>query len=130
MDDAIREAVERDPRITYALVFGSQARHTGHSHSDLDVAIGLVPGCRLDARDVGALIARLESAAGRPVDLVLLDESPPGLAYRIIRDGRLVSARDRGALTARRARAILEYLDFEPAETLLTRGVLGGRHGR
>jgi predicted nucleotidyltransferase len=130
MDDAIREAVEQDPRITYALVFGSQARRTGHAHSDLDLAIGLIPGCRLSAREVGALTATLESAAGRTVDLVLLDEAPPGLAYRIVRDGRVISARDRGALAARRARAILEYLDFEPTEALLTRGVLAGRHGR
>jgi predicted nucleotidyltransferase len=130
MFDALRAALEQDSRISYALVFGSQARATDHPHSDVDVAVGLVPGCRLDAHDVGALIASLESSAGRPVDLVLLEESPPGLAYRVFRDGRLLFVRDRRELGTRLARAILEYLDFKPMEALVARGALAGRHGR
>lgn len=69
-------------------------------------------------------MARLESAAGRPIDLVLLDEAPAPLAYRIFRDGRLLFERDHAALTARKARAILDYLDFKPVEDLCAAGVL------
>lgn len=130
MLDALRAALERDSRIAYALVFGSQARQTGHAHSDIDIAVGLVQGCQLDAREVGALVSMLESTAGMPVDLTLLDESPPGLAYRIFRDGRPLVVRDQRALSTRLARAILEYLDFRPMEALVTRGVLASRHGR
>ena len=71
-----------------------------------------------------ALAARLEEAAGRPVDLVLLDEAPPALAYRIFRDGQAIAVRDPSALAARKARAILEYLDFQPIEELCARGAL------
>ena len=81
--------------------------------------------------DLGALVSRLESAAGRPVDLVLLNEAPPGLAYRIFRDGQILANQDRQAFCERKARAILEYLDFQPIEALCTRGVLtAGTHGR
>jgi hypothetical protein len=64
------------------------------------------------------------------VDLVLLDEAPPALAYRVFRDGRTIVVRDRPALAARRARAFLDYLDFRPVEELCARGVLAAAHGR
>lgn len=124
MIETIRRALEPDPRIAYALVFGSTARGTARARSDVDVALGLVTGVRLSALDVGELASRLEAAAGRPVDLVLLDEAPPGLAYRVFRDGQVIFARDRRAMSERKARAILEYLDFRPVEEACARGVL------
>lgn len=122
--DALRTALECDSRIAYALVFGSSARGGAGAHSDVDVALGLAEGATLGTLELGALAARLEEAAGRTVDLVLLEEAPPGLAYRIFRDGRAILERDGRALAERKARAILEYLDFEPIEALCSRGAL------
>jgi predicted nucleotidyltransferase len=124
MEDALRRTLEAEPSIAYALLFGSRARGTEHASSDTDVAIELVHGAPRDHRTLGGLIARLESAAGRPIDLVLLDEAPAPLAYRIFRDGRLLIERDHAALTARKARAIVDYLDFKPIEDLCAAGVL------
>ncbi len=124
MLDALRSLLADDSRIAFALIFGSHARGTASSHSDVDLAIGLAVGVQLSTLDLGSLSARLEAAAGCPVDLVLLDDAPPGLAYRVFRDGRLLLMRDRDALSARKARAILEYLDFQPFEELFTRGAL------
>jgi predicted nucleotidyltransferase len=129
MIDALRRVLEHDDRVAYALLFGSMARGTSHAQSDVDVAIG-TRGASLDVFAIGDLTARLESAAGRPVQLVLLDTAPPGLAYRIFRDGQRIFVRDEAALKNRLARAILEYLDFKPVEEMLTRGVLRARHGR
>ena len=124
MIEVVRGALEPDSRIAYALVFGSAARGTSRARSDVDVALGLVAGARLSTLDIGDLASRLEAAVGRPVDLVLLDEAPPGLAYRAFRDGQVVFARDRRAMSERKARAILEYLDFRPVEEACSRGVL------
>lgn len=129
--EAIRRVLERDRRIAYALVFGSAARGTAHPHSDIDIAVGLTAGVALSPQDLGALIADLERATGRPVDLVLLDEAPAPLAYRIFRDGVAIVERDRPALADRKARAILDYLDFRPIEAILARGALAAAaHGR
>lgn len=130
MDDSIRRVLEADARIVYAVVFGSHARGGVHHHSDVDIAIGLADGCQLATMEIGDLMAQLESAAGRPVDLVLLNEAPPGLAYRIFRDGRPLFVRDRQAFSARQARAVLAYLDFKPIEEQFTRSILAGRDGR
>jgi predicted nucleotidyltransferase len=124
MLDRLREALAREADVAYALAFGSAARGTARPDSDVDVALGLRPGAPRDVGSLGRLAARLESAVGRPVDLVLLDEAPPGLAYRAFRDGRVLLERDRAALVARKARAVLDYLDFKPVEDLCAAGVL------
>lgn len=122
--DTLRETLSRDPRIAYALIFGSAARGSSHADSDVDVAIGLHAGATLDARDLGALVADLERAAGRTIDLVLLHEAPPALAYRVFRDGIVVVEHDHRALADRKARAVLDYLDFQPLEAIVVKGAL------
>jgi predicted nucleotidyltransferase len=126
--DRLRSVLEGDPRIAYAILFGSRGRGSAHDRSDADLATGLARGGRLSATDLGEIVSRLERAARRHVDLVLLDEAGPGLAYRAFRDGRVLFERDRAALVARKARAILEYLDFRPVEETFTRAVLGAAH--
>jgi predicted nucleotidyltransferase len=130
MIEALRAVLESNPLVSYALLFGSAARGGTHPHSDVDIAIGTQVGHDPTLEELGALGAALEKAARTQVDVVLLHEAPPGLAYRIFRDGSVVTARDRAALTARRARAILDYLDFRPIEDLCTKGVLAATHGR
>jgi len=38
MDEALREVLRADPRVAFALVFGSVARGQATPHSDLDIA--------------------------------------------------------------------------------------------
>ena len=124
MLDALRRILEAEPAVAYALVFGSTARGTERPDSDADVAVELTSGAARDVHALGGLTARLMSAAGRPVDLVLLDEAPAPLAYRIFRDGRLLVERNHAALVARKARVLLDYLDFRPVEEQCAAGVL------
>ena len=124
MLDALCRILEAERGVAYAVFFGSSARGSAHADSDADVAIELTADVARDVRALGDLAARLESAAGRPVDLVLLDEAPAPLAYRIFRDGRLLVERDHGALVARKARVLLDYLDFKPVEERCAAGVL------
>jgi predicted nucleotidyltransferase len=124
MVSALREVLVAEPVVAYAVLFGSSARGGEHPASDADVAVELVLGAARDPQAIGRLVARLEAAAGRRVDLVLLDEAPAPLAYRIFRDGRVLVERDHAALVARKARAILDYLDFKPVEDLCAAGVL------
>ncbi len=123
MDEAIQAVLEAHPRVAYGLVFGSRAQGRAGPHSDLDVAIGGGSGARLDHRALGDLTSRLEQVTGLTVHLVLLEDAPPALAYRVFRDGRVIMERDRGARVTRQARAILEYLDFAPVERQCARAV-------
>lgn len=129
--DAVRQVLAEDPRIDYAMVFGSSARGTAHAGSDLDIAVGLAAGTHVGALELGDLIARLERASGRSVDVAIVDEAPPSVAYRIFRDGRVIVEKNRRTLVEHKTRAILEYLDFRPIEALAVRGALAAAaHGR
>ena len=128
MIDRLRSVLESERRIVYALLFGSRGRGQGHARSDADVAVGLARDAALSVTEIGDLISRLETAAGQPVDLVFLDDASPGLAYRIFRDGRVILEKDRKAFVERKARAILEYLDFKPVEDEFTQAVLHAGH--
>lgn len=119
--------LDADPRIAYGLVFGSTGRGDARKDSDVDVAIGLAEGATFDTLAIGRLVTDLERASGRTVDLVLLDEAPPALAYRVFRDGVVMFTRDRSSLVERRVRAILDYLDYRPFEAAFVRGVLQPR---
>ena len=124
---AIGDALADVPHVAFALVFGSCVRGTAHAGSDIDVALGFGRGRRPGAYEIGAIVSRLEAAAGQSVDIVVLDDAPPGLAYRVFRDGVTVLVRDRSALVERKARAILQYLDFQPVEEALSKAVLARR---
>jgi predicted nucleotidyltransferase len=132
MLDDLRRVLEAEGDVAYALVFGSTVRGALHPGSDVDVAVELRQGASRDVHTLGRLAARLESAAGRAVDLLLLDEVPPPVGYRAFRDGRVLIERDHAALVERKARAILEYLDFKPVEERCVAGVLraAAAHGR
>ena len=124
---AIGDAPADVPHVVFALVFGSHARGTAHAGSDVDVALDFGRGRRPGAYELGAIVSRLEEATGQSVDIVVLADAPPGLAYRVFRDGVTVLVRDRSALVERKARAILEYLDYRPIEEAMTRAVLARR---
>ncbi len=65
--------------VVCAYLFGSQARGTARDESDVDVAILLrTPPARTLEGRVPPLGSELERALGRRVDLVLLNDAPPG----------------------------------------------------
>jgi uncharacterized protein len=124
MLDEVRRVLEEEGDIAYALLFGSGGRGALRPTSDVDVAVEVRPEALRDPATLGRLAARLESAAGRRVDLVVMNEAPAPLAYRIFRDGRVLLERDHAALVRRKAQAIIQYLDFKPVEERCAEGVL------
>jgi predicted nucleotidyltransferase len=88
IDIQIRQVLERHEAISLALVFGSLAKGTAHSESDLDLAVGA--DHPLDADETMALISDLAEALGRPVDLVDLSTVGEPLLGQIIAGGRRI----------------------------------------
>ena len=101
--------------VAAVLLFGSHARGQAGPLSDVDVAVlidasvphATYPGTRLK------LMGDLAEQLGHDdVDVVVLNEAPLALAYRVLRDGVLVYCRDRDHSVQFKARTVSQYLDF------------------
>lgn len=101
-----------DTRVRFAYLFGSRGAGTHRPDSDVDLAVSVHPRGTLldDARLHDALVAAL----GRDdVDLVVLEDAPLWMAYRVVA-GRSVYSRDDVARVRHRARVEQQFLDFKP----------------
>lgn len=110
--EACRDA---PPDVVAVYLFGSVARGSGTSQSDVDVAVLLrEPTAQSPSAAVEALLDRLERAARRTVDLVLLNSAAPDLTHRVLRDGVLLLDRDRSRRLRFEVQARNAYFDLEP----------------
>ena len=114
--DRLRARFADDPgEIIAAYVFGSEGRGESGPNSDVDVAILLG---RRPARTLAAqpypLADELQGLLGRRVDLVVLDDAPPDLVHRVLRDGIVILDRDRSARLRFEVAARNAYFDLKP----------------
>ncbi len=105
------------PEILEAYLFGSGARGDASAHSDVDIAVFVDRSAAPDGPFgyVAALATELIRALGRnDVDVVLLNDAPPLLYHRVLRDGRRLFSRDLVATTRREGYASSRYCDYVP----------------
>jgi predicted nucleotidyltransferase len=119
LDHAPVSALDTEPSVIGAYLFGSHATGRAHRESDVDLGVLLdthlasTAGERFEIRL--RLIAALGEAIGRnDVDLVVLNEAPPALAREIVTRGRRVYCRDAEADHAYRRTVMLRAADLEP----------------
>lgn len=114
---SLAKLLEPRGEILEAYLFGSTATAPGQPHSDLDVAVYLGE-TRPAASPFGYaadLTAELMRGLGTDrVDVVVLNEAPPLLYHRVLRDGVRILSRDLAATTTREGRALSRYCDFVP----------------
>jgi predicted nucleotidyltransferase len=108
-----------DPRdeILEAYLFGSTACGSAQAHSDVDVAVFLrdprPPGSAFGySADLTA--ALMHDLGTNRVDVVILNDAPPLLYHRVLRDGVRILSRDLRATTTREGQALSRYCDFVP----------------
>ncbi len=111
----LAEALEPRGEILEAYLFGSTATGSAQAHSDHDIAVYLADP-RPPASPFGYtadLAALLMHALGTPrVDVVVLNEAPPLLYHRVLRDGERILSRDLRATTTREGQALSRYCDY------------------
>ena len=109
----------RGEGLVSAYLFGSHAEGRAHRESDLDVAVLLdrraLPGSRERFEAGLRLSSRLQDAlATRDIDLVVLNDAPPGLGRHVVSRGRRLLAFDREADHAFVRNVQLRAADLEP----------------
>jgi len=140
VDDAARErlaaALDRE-EVAAASLIGSQATGTAGPLSDIDVAVWLRPELSADERATVAnelAVSAMGALGTSEVDLVVLNDAPPLLCHRAMRDGRRILDRVRRAHVRLETRALLDYLDTAALRETLAAGMRrrmeDGRFGR
>ena len=113
----LTRALEPRVEILEAYLFGSQARGDAHRQSDVDVAV-YIDKSLADEGHWGyraELTTSLMDALGtNDVAVVVLNQAPPLLYHRVLRDGVLLVTRDLQATTTRAGYALSRYFDFLP----------------
>jgi len=121
-------------KVVFAYLFGSQAKGTAGSLSDIDIAVyfaeEVVAGERFDVR-LGLLGELTDLYKTDRVDLVVLNDAPPLLAHRILKEGLLIFSDDDKMRLEYEVKAVLKYLDWKPYLDKYTQEVFGSEavHG-
>ncbi|HEX9669612.1 MAG TPA: nucleotidyltransferase domain-containing protein [Thermoanaerobaculia bacterium] len=135
--EALHERLARRPEVLEAYLFGSHARGEATAHSDLDLAV-YVDRERLPPAPYGyaaALAGDLMAGLGVDrLDVVVLNDAPPLLYHRVLRDGERLLSRDLAATTTREGRALSRYCDYRQqlrkVDAELDRRLADGAFGR
>ena len=113
----LKAALERRVEVLEAYLFGSRARGDEHGRSDVDIAV-YIDEARADHGAWGYTADLTTDLMGvlntNDVDVVVLNQAPPLLYHRVLRDGIRLLSRDLEATTERAGVALSRYLDFVP----------------
>jgi uncharacterized protein len=134
---AVRRALEALPEVQAALLFGSRASGRARADSDIDVAVLLDPVAAAQSvreRLRRILVALSTELAADRLDVVILNDAPPALAFQILKHGVVAFERDPVALHRLRVRTYALHSDFEPVERFFRevtrrRALQGAEHG-
>jgi predicted nucleotidyltransferase len=125
----------RGRKVAFAYLFGSQTTGRVGPLSDIDIAVGFDESVASEERF--ALRLQVQGELGDlfktdNVDVVVLNDAPPLLAHRVVKEGRLLFCADHKGRLAFETTAVLKYLDWKPLIDKYTRQTLdsGAKHGR
>jgi predicted nucleotidyltransferase len=112
----LSEALDKEG-VVAAMLIGSQARGEAGPLSDVDIAVWHEPDMEPERRwdlQMSLMGAAQEALKTSEVDVVLLNEAPPLLQHRGIRDAVLLVERDHAQRIRLETHALLDYFDTAP----------------
>ena len=118
LQEAIGGALAASPGVVSAYLFGSAAAGREHRESDVDLGVLLNRQMLPHAADRFEmrlrLVGQLQGIAGREVDVVVLNDSPPQLVRRIMTEGRRIFVADAAVDHAHLRTMLSRAADIEP----------------
>ena len=120
LTERLRRLLIGAPGELVAYLYGSPARGRAGPLSDVDVALLLDSDDEQRRLELTAAIAH--AVAPMRADVVILNDAPVALSYRVLRDGMVLVSRDDKARVDHWVRTVDRYLDMAPARRLLAAG--------
>ena len=121
IEEAVAAFLAACPEVNAGYLFGSVVSGRARPDSDVDVAL-LLSDDVLHAEFFPYRLRRMSDLMGilrrDDVDLVILNEAPPLLAHRVLKNGKLIFERSATARVAFQVRALNRYFDTQPMRNL------------
>jgi predicted nucleotidyltransferase len=119
--------LESQAEVRFAYLFGGLAAGRSGPLSDIDLAVYLKEGSRASSVKIKLLNNLIDLLRTEEIDLVILNAAPLPLAYRVLKNKRILVDRDPFLRHRYESLIIREYLDFSVAESrILERRYLHG----
>ena len=114
-------------KVVFAYLFGSQAKDEAGPLSDIDLAVYLdekVP--RREYFDIKLeLIGEfMDLFKSNDIDVVILNEAPPLLSHRILKEGKVIYSQDEKKRIFYETKAFMRYFDWDYFEEKFTQRIL------
>jgi predicted nucleotidyltransferase len=122
--ERLGQALTEIAEVRLAFLFGSRGR--GRARPDSDFDIGILLDEQAAREDRGAIVRRIAARLGYVVssallDLVVLNDAPPLLRHRVLRDGVVLLQRSPEERVRFAVRTIREYQDGQVRREAFTR---------
>lgn len=115
------------PDVLVAYLFGSCARGNATPYSDVDIAV-LVPQALSHDQAFDLRLTLIDAVQGllhrEAVDVIILNQAPLALRYRVLLDGKVLACRDEQFRILYQADTVSRYLDFKPVIDRHERAIL------
>lgn len=92
-EEGITQYLIAHPKVILAFLFGSFVRGRARRDSDIDVAVYLAAS--YSRQDISSIWNRLEDITHRDIDLVVLNDAPPGIAWAAMKGKVIVDKNPR-----------------------------------
>ncbi len=110
--EKIRDALEKDDNVVFALLFGSYIRGKKKKGSDIDIAIYFrkPPG----GYRLLKIIDKLSSLTGnQDVDLIILNNASAMMRHQVFKNKETIVIKDRDLYTRFRLKSMNDYEEFK-----------------
>lgn len=114
LKEQLQQAFSNCDHIACAYLFGSVAKGIAGALSDIDIAVFLENHSDIESERTKIETSICNALERSDIDLIILNEAPFTLAYRILRDGMVLIAPNLQAKENFEVRTIMNYLDFQP----------------
>ena len=104
----IIQSIAKSPSVIAIVLYGSATRMRTTPLSDIDLCVVTQPGLSHDEWET------IMSHTGPALDLVIFQDLPPAIRYRVIRDGKVLFNRNATFLHRIKADTLRQYLDLKP----------------
>jgi len=106
----LKEFLEKDPNISFALVFGSAAEGRLRKDSDIDVAIYVTK--ELEPLEYLKLATKLSDLIKREVHLIILNTASPLLRHQILKERKILFIKDFDTYAKFREKTMTDYEEY------------------